>query len=468
MKLFFQKLAPWIAYLYLPVLLIPIVLTRTTRELDRDEGINLVKGVLINRGFSIKEDFWSDQPPFYPQLISAIARYFPGSLDAARTFSILLVALLFWSLFEYLSLYRGRLVGLTAVFVLGSFSYVFRYAGAVMIGLPCLTFGMLGLLSAAVAVRKERLLFAALSGAFLTFSVATKLYGGAFLFPILILALADRQNRFEFFKIFALGGMLATLYVLLLAPGILSIDLLSSHVGAMASNLPTGLKRLRTITAADRPYLWIAFFGLLAVRRHRYLLQILVLLLVVTLFLYLHRPVWNHHYPLLALPLSVLVTEGFFQLLELLKRTSRWRALCLVGMVIVTLIFVSLISYKTTYNRNRIQRVGHRLYPELIPIIQHEMGDNGEFFTDRPVYVFLSGAAINPRHGVVTTKRLRTGELLQGDLMAELKLNKPKLVLLNRFPKMRGNFMSTFGKNYQIIWQREDAVLLRRKEEQDA
>ena len=43
-------------------------------EIDPDEGINLIKGLLVEQGYSLYTEIWSDQPPLFTYFLAVVFR----------------------------------------------------------------------------------------------------------------------------------------------------------------------------------------------------------------------------------------------------------------------------------------------------------------------------------------------------------------------------------------------------------
>ena len=63
-------------WLLFPWMLVALVILfypfRFAFELDADEGVNLMKSLLVNQGAELYTDVWSDQPPVLTYLIAAL------------------------------------------------------------------------------------------------------------------------------------------------------------------------------------------------------------------------------------------------------------------------------------------------------------------------------------------------------------------------------------------------------------
>ena len=51
-----------------------------------DEGFNLIKGMLIAKGFRLYSDIWSDQPPLLSYIFAGLYRIFGNAVPVYRAF----------------------------------------------------------------------------------------------------------------------------------------------------------------------------------------------------------------------------------------------------------------------------------------------------------------------------------------------------------------------------------------------
>ena len=82
---------------------------RQTFEMDFDEGVNLIKALLLLRGFPLYRLVWSDQPPLFTYLLAGEFRLAGLSVNAARLLVLLFSCALFWGITHYLRLVWGDL-----------------------------------------------------------------------------------------------------------------------------------------------------------------------------------------------------------------------------------------------------------------------------------------------------------------------------------------------------------------------
>ncbi len=112
-------------------------------ELDYDEGVNLVKAMLLGRGFTLYSQIWSDQPPLFTAILQRWLAWFGQSVTAARFLVLLFSALLLWSFFRSARRSASWPAALAATVALALSEQYVRLSISVMIGVPALALAML-------------------------------------------------------------------------------------------------------------------------------------------------------------------------------------------------------------------------------------------------------------------------------------------------------------------------------------
>jgi Pectic acid lyase len=77
-------------------------------QIGFDEGLNLMKGALVAKGFPLYSEIWSDQPPLLTRILAATQQAFPFDVGAARAVVLAFSGLLIWSLFSARRRLEGR------------------------------------------------------------------------------------------------------------------------------------------------------------------------------------------------------------------------------------------------------------------------------------------------------------------------------------------------------------------------
>src|SRR5512139_3635667 len=111
---------------------------REKLQFDTDEGLNLMRSMLVALGHPLYAEVSSDQPPLFNMILAIVFRVAGFNVDAARGLVLLFSTLLVWACAQFLELTWGKLA---AVLFLPLIILAPRYLNlsvAVMIGLPAI------------------------------------------------------------------------------------------------------------------------------------------------------------------------------------------------------------------------------------------------------------------------------------------------------------------------------------------
>ncbi|HLE80926.1 MAG TPA: glycosyltransferase family 39 protein, partial [Dehalococcoidia bacterium] len=185
-------------WLLSPSILVALVILffpfRFAFELDADEGVDLLKSVLVAQGSRLYTDVWSDQPPLFTYIIAAIFRLFGVNLTVVRLMILTSSCALFWAVVQYLRTFWGAWHAALGGVILIFLPYYLRLSVSVMFGLPAISLALLALLATCYWHKEAKKLWLVLSGLALAVSVMTKLFTGL-LAPLLIAGLIIQEWR---------------------------------------------------------------------------------------------------------------------------------------------------------------------------------------------------------------------------------------------------------------------------------
>ena len=118
--------------LYASGLLVPIIFVLVVvcfapigdpRQIDDDEGGNLMKALLVNKGYALYAEIWSDQPPLLTLVLAQWFRWVGASLVASRVLVVLFSAILLWAFYHTVRVAVSEPAALTSVALLVLSSY---------------------------------------------------------------------------------------------------------------------------------------------------------------------------------------------------------------------------------------------------------------------------------------------------------------------------------------------------------
>lgn len=161
---------------YLAFGLVWIATMPDVARLDRDEGFNIMKAALVERGYPLYSQTWSDQPPVFTHLLVAWRAVFGSSDAAARSLSLVINAIGLASLGRITAwLARDSRAGLLSILLAVCARQYLKLSVAVMIGLPAIS---MALTATALLLPRHRWRWVLVpaSGALMAAAVQTKLF----------------------------------------------------------------------------------------------------------------------------------------------------------------------------------------------------------------------------------------------------------------------------------------------------
>jgi hypothetical protein len=474
-----QHLVPFIyfaaIYLFYPF--------RNVFQFDPDEGINLMKGILVANGYPLYTQIWSDQPPLFSQILALSFRVFGMQVNVARMVVLLTSALLVWGLSQYLRSVWGFWSMVAGVLLVSVLPYYFTLSVSTMIGLPSIAFAMLSLASLTAWHQRKNTLWLALSGVLLGLSVLTKLWTGI-LAPIFLAGIfLDRfiqsgtAERWQA-ALRALGVWLAALAITSLGillvtvrPDQLFTDLLQQML------LPHFTARASTIEADSIVYsslnsylelIWSFFVlgligVLMALRLRRWLsLYLLAWAIFAYILLIIVAPVWYHQQMLLTIPTAGLCAIATGEIVQQLFRWWQTRKVHLIdaGLFVAAILVTGVVLLNHllplipafTMDPNLAFEPSDKPPREMQVVyeIQKYSQQTQWMATDLPMYAFRAGMLVPPEMAVVSRKRLVAGDFPDQELVAILKKYNPELVMLDRFdyPGVQAILESNYDMKY--------------------
>ena len=423
---------------------------------DNDEGINVMKAVLVGDGYPLYTQTWSDQPPIFTQLLNAVFALFGPSMTVARLLVLVLAALFIWAFTSTIRLQLGTMAAWVALLLLMLSDNFLRLSLSVMIGLPALSFAMVAiyLVQRHKYLRARRfghlgLLIA--SGLLMGIAMQTKVFV-AFLVPLLALDLVDWgrdwwAHRSDFgpkVGYALLFGMVTVATWLGIGLYYHALDfnmLLGAHLNANVRSAyegDGGWRELSRFLLFDYGHLLLAIAGVmaLAVRRQWHGLLPLSWLGIAVLLLSNHSPIWYHHYQIVAIPLcwlaaycvplfenqSTVAANADPRHTAFLLRTGP-----LIAMGLVLLVLYSRVKATVPYYNQRVYDT------EVVALLQSDKANTKWVFADQAIYPFYAHLPVPPEIAVFSRKRFFGESLSNRMLLDVLDRYHPEQILLTRF-----------------------------------
>jgi hypothetical protein len=446
------------------------------REFDFDEGVNLIKALLLRRGFSLYSQVWSDQPPLFTVLLARWFAWFGESVTASRFLVLLFSALLLWSFFQAVRQSASWPAALAATVALVLSEEYVRLSVSVMIGLPALALAMLAIYLFVVAGDAEKPWLMAVSGLALALSLQIKLFTvivALVLASYLALDIVLRLRRGQKLRLSITlaiawsAALLAAFLGLGLLMSSFNLDqLLGTHLAGRtraAFTIADNVQFIGRALVRHAPYLLLALVGgFLAVRRSlRQALLPAGWLLLSLVALLAEKPVQYHYVLLLTIPLAWLSAYGVDGCLAWfagLRRASSPAVARLrrVGGVLLALALLALMVFQLRPLQPYLPKevLGGIPYDSWVVsrLCPGGRDDQALVWSDRPYYAFLAGQPEPPDIAVVTGKRFASGKLDEAGILSVLQASRPRYVVLERFYRIYSpGFFAELNELYRPV-----------------
>lgn len=490
-----QRLGAWLSQYFWDLAIVLVFLAvvflfypdRVAFEFSTDEGINLMKAALVNDGYALYDQIWSDQPPLLTYLLSAVQALFPFKVGAGRGLVLAFSVLLLLSAYHFVELAWGRKQALAAVVLIFLSPLYLVLSNAVMVGLPAIAFAMLSLFLLGKWHRERRWLWLALSALVMGLSVLIKLFTG-FLAPIFALGLLAYEYQ----------RTVGKRWLQILAPaviwgGIFSLITLGSLLilvgsGNLAQLVEPHLSATRVALFQDDflfdinwhlkqawPFVGLALVGgLLVVQSRRWLMLYPVAwALSAYLLLTRHTPVWDHQQLLVTIPAvligGVAVHQAAAVLLGIVRTTFDASRSGLLKAATVIALFTLVFTFRVP------DPFKHLSLAPSVEIEEEDLGlgnvkerfltkmikyapETNWVVTDLPMYAFRARLLVPPELAVFSSKRLETGNLTEAEIIAVIRKYQPEQVMLGRFqyPLVE----RYVAQGYRLIYFKDDQMKL--------
>src|SRR5215211_4628523 len=151
---------------------------REKLQFDSDEGLNLMRSMLVSLGHPLYSEVSSDQPPLFTQILGLLLRVTGFEVNPARLLVLLFSTLLVWAGAQFLQQTWGKLAAILFLALVIMAPFYLILSVSVMIGVPAISLAAVSMLFVTVWHKEKRTLWLVLSGFALALSVLIKLFTG--------------------------------------------------------------------------------------------------------------------------------------------------------------------------------------------------------------------------------------------------------------------------------------------------
>lgn len=432
---------------------------REKLQYDTDEGLNLMRSMLVELGHPLYREVSSDQPPLFNEILALVFRVAGFEVNAARLLVLLFSTLLVWSCAQFLQMTSGKLA---AILFLPLIIMTPRYLGlsvAVMIGVPCIALAAVSMLFAGIWHQKRKNIWLILSGFMLGLSVLIKLFTGL-LAPIFLIGftismyLERKGERFswELFRPAFIWGISFAGLGLLLGLALVGPRNVSSiiypHLMAHTEEFFQSESYSINVQLQEAiPLILLSLLGVITAiyKRNWLILYPLTWAAMAYVLFSFYSPVFYHHQLLITVPLAMIaaagVADGIFTLVHLRGVSNLLRPQillgfgALIGFILVSINYFPALDQQLS-NSPRISGFTLRATPGKLKILRamNEYANQTNWIvTDMPIYAFRVGRPVPPLLATFSSKRLETGSLSKEDILAVMRDYRPEQVMMARF-----------------------------------
>lgn len=432
---------------------------REKLQFDTDEGLNLMRSMLVVHGHSLYSEVSSDQPPLFTQILALLFRVAGFEVNPARSLVLLFSTLLVWSGAQFLQLTCGKLA---AILFLPLAIMVPRYlvlSTAVMIGVPSIALASVAMLFVILWHQKGSSLWLVLSGFMLALSVLIKLFTGFFV-PILLIGitasayfdgrgpgLSWKMLRPALVWSICFAGLALLLGLVLVGPQNIWLIIFPHMTAPAIENFQSENYTINAHLQSAVPLLFLGLFGaLISIYRRNWLsLYPLAWAVVAYILFSFYSPVFYHHQLLITIPVAMLaaaaVGDAILTLIHLRRPSDliRFQTLLgvasLIGLVLATRQYLPALD-KQLMDSPRITGLSLRATSGKLKVIRtmNEYIDQTNWImTDMPMYAFRVHRPVPPSIATFSSKRLATGSLTEEDILTAMRDYRPEQVLMARF-----------------------------------
>jgi len=422
-------------------------------EFDPDEGQNAMITLMINRGYSMYSEIWSEHPPLFPYLLDYWLRIFSYEIQTARALVLLFSSILLASAYQFLRNAWGTWHAVAGLILIVLLPYYTRLSVSLMIGLPAIALAMFALAGLQIWHKKRSSVWLIISAVALVLSLYVKLFT-AILVPIFMIGIfldeRNVQKRHTWF--FLPRSLLIWLLTFVSLVLILGLSLIGpSELVQMVDFYMRSVKIDSYLEAAkiydinwflrdSVPLLLLAVIGGIytIIAKNWSSIYLIAWTLLAYLTLLWQVPVWYHHQLLVTVPAAILagvaVGQSIGTIPQLISTKEKPILLVSLALISISVLIFSLVA-RLPVTLQEFSAPDTLLERERMFLVRsaNHAAETVWFVTDTPMYAFRIKASIPPDLAVFSDKRILSGSLSEERILATIVEYRPDQVFLGRF-----------------------------------
>lgn len=453
--------------LFLPILIALIFFAftfsyfpfREKLQFDTDEGLNLMRSMLVSLGYPLYDEVSSDQPPLFNHLLALVFRVGGPDVYRARLLVLFFSTLLVWAGAQFLQLTSGKLAAILFLPLLVMVPRYLNLSVAVMIGLPSIALAVVSMLFVAMWHQKRNHLWLVLSAFLLVLSVLVKLFTGfvapIFLAGITIAEYMRSRNEALSWKLLQPAVLWSASFAgfgVLLGLGLVGFQnawlIIFPPLSAPSQDVfQSGHFSINLHLQSALPLLLLGILGVVITlhRRNWLMLYPLAWSALAYVMLSFYSPVFYHHQLLITIPMALIAAAGVGQgiswLLALREPVHLVRfqtglgLIALVGFLWVSAVYGRVLDKdllnSPSIGGSELQATAGKL--KILNIMNEYVDQTHWIVTDVPMFAFRVARPVPPVLATFSSKRLATGSLTEEDIVSAMREYRPEQVLMARF-----------------------------------
>ena len=460
-------------------------------EFDADEGNNLIKALLVHKGFTLYSQIWSDQPPAFTYILNFFLSLFGWHTGVARLvilfFSGVIVFVVNDVLLQVFESRGNRKVGIVAAatgcLLLAQSTDFVVLSVSVMIGLPSIALMMLAVWMVLQYLQKFRRPWIIAAGALAALSVGIKLFT-IYAVPLCLTGLfaggwlkyrsSGRLAQLQPSLLFLASFTLCVLFIFIPFTGqdIFSpLWQLHHHVSSAKKGYDDGFKMLKRFFENDTLLFTLAALGGIraVIMRNRIMTFWFISVVLAAVALFDHYPVWYHHLLLLSVPGAIL---GGYAVGEMLQTpwTQRMPAWLTMSLFFVVATVIGATIHHDVHKEHSAFHISDKRATKQKEILKHidQYKDKIKYIvTSRQILAFSAEKPVPPDLSVTSIKRFNNKHLSASRIYKDIEEYHAEMVILShRWKKpvrraLREKLRSEYRRIYRTSYNDTDIWVLK-------
>lgn len=453
------------------VVAVAVTLSLDVHQQNPDEGYNVMKARLLNAGYHMYSDIWSDQPPLLAHILALAHLCFGDSLIVARLCVCGFGAILVLSICFAVAYLEGPVESAALLLVLCASPTLVSLSSAATLAVPAYALAAMAIALNTLDSENRWPVVLFVSSLVMAMAALIKL-SALIAIPAALVALAfgrasngTRPRRLaRSMTWLVLTAMIYMLGMLLLGGNVVEI---SSHhwSSKIAQQFPLAASRGQLLGALSGD-LHVCLLAVVAVGFglvHRGTMIPTVWLATALGVHWFHTPFWHHHYLHVFIPLAWLAGIGCVKMVTGLfafctKSGPVALRTCVVALMLVVCLSICLtkvMSIKGRMQSSFSKVFGFNVDRDIVSALKQLTQDGDIVYSDFVGYAILADRLVPPEVAVASRKRIANSGNFDLTLQSACNHFKPKALVL--WPPMHGDeFMRFVNDNYVAIAMTND------------